>query len=509
MSAHQIESHEAGHAPDATRGDQPSSSRWQAVVTVVAMASWPFLSLVADNLDQPLDLAAVRTWWLVTLGVALALLAVVMVVGRRGGTRWVGWTGGVLGVALWLLFSLPLVVGLRGDGEGALSDLAWWGLVAGATMVVAMGLMWFRPVQRFAAIMAVVLAVTAGSQVVLGGIAAEAAPDEAGTPAIEGGGFAITPNVWFIALDGLASNDFMRARTDYDPTAFDQAMEADGFAIQDEATSNYPFTNLSIGSTLMMEYGFEGVDEPNAGPFFAQLQGANTTVELMRANGYAYAHTYPGLWSGSKCSGVEDLCIGDSGSLTDTETAMAAMTPLGELLTNRSRQADVAIANDPSHVVPQVIAADLPDPSFNFVHVLNPHAPLLRDADCGIREVELKFSAWGEGPEYAGAVACLHEQLETAVDQILAVDDDPVIVVQSDHGPRLGIDWSQPGGVFLDDDMYFSIFSAIRLPQACDDIAIPDDLTPVNTFRIVRGCLEQAPVDLLENRRFPIQAERG
>lgn len=482
-----------------------SGRRWPAVVTVVAMASWPFLSLVANNLDQPLELSAVRTWWLVTLGASLALLGLAMVVGRRVGA----WAGGVLGIFLWLLFSLPLVLRFRDAAGGDLSDLAWWALVAGAVMVATMGLMWFEPMQRFTAIMAVALAVSAGAQVGLGGLAAEALATDDTTAPTAAGNFAITPNVWFIALDGLASNDFMRERTDYDPTAFEQALAADGFAIQREATSNYPFTNLSIGSTLMMDYGFEGVDEPNAGPFFEQLQGDNTTVEVMRANGYAYAHTYPGLWTGSKCSGREDLCVGDDGSLTDTETAMAAMTPLGQFMTSRSRQEDVAIANDPSHVVAQVLAADLPDPSFDFVHVLNPHAPLLRDADCGIREVELVFSAWGDGPEYAGAVECLHRQLEAAVDQILAVDDDPVIVIQSDHGPRLGIDWTQPGGVFLDDDMYFSIFSAIRLPAACDDIAIPDDLTPVNTFRIVRGCLEQAPVDLLDNRRFPIQAERG
>ncbi len=479
--------------------------RWVAVVTVVAMASWPFLSLVGDNLDQPLDMAVVRLWWLATLGGALVLLGLAMVIGRRVGA----WAGGVLGVVLWLLFSLPMVLSLRDAIGSEMADAAWWAVVAGPVVVVAMAVMWKVPVQRFVAIMAVALAGMAGIPVVTAAMAADP-PAEAGDEvATATATFTSTPNVWFIVLDGLGSNDFMRERAGYDPVAFEEALTADGFEIQHDATSNYPFTNLSISSTLMMDYGFtDGVDEPPAGPFFERLQGDNLTVDLMRANGYSYAHTYPGLWTGSKCSGVEDLCIGDTGSITDTETALATMSPLGELLTTRSQHEDVAISNDPAHVAAQVIAADLADPQFTLLHVLNPHPPLLRDADCGVREVEFTFSAWGEGEEYGDAVECLHDQLERAVDLILADDPDAVIIIQGDHGPRLGIDWTQPGGVFLEDDMYFSIFSAMRLPQDCD-VEIPTDLTPVNDFRLVRACLEDGDPQLLPNRRFPIQAERG
>lgn len=85
-------------------------------------------------------------------------------------------------------------------------------------------------------------------------------------------------------------------------------------------------------------------------------------------------------------------------------------------------------------------------------------------------------------------------------------DEDPLIVFQADHGPRLGIDWDEPDGVVLNDEMHFSIYSAIRLP-ACRDIPIPDDLTSVNTLRIARSCVEGRPVELLPNRRFVIQAD--
>ncbi|HKJ54412.1 MAG TPA: sulfatase-like hydrolase/transferase [Nitriliruptoraceae bacterium] len=492
----------AGDSSDGTDG----ARRWVAVVTVVAMASWPFLSLMADNLDQPLDMAVVRTWWLATLAGALVVLGIAMAFGRRVGA----WAGGVLGVVLWLVFSLPTVLSLRDAIGSQVDDVVWWAMVAAPIVVVATWLMRKVPMQRFVAIMAVALAGMAAVPVAADALDADAATDDVGDaqPAAQAS-FTTTPDVWLIELDGLGSNDFMRERTGYDPAAFEQFLADNGFDVQAEATSNYPFTNLSIASTLMMDYLFtDGVDEPPAGPFFERLQGDNLTVETMRANGYSYAHTYPGLWTGSKCSGVEDLCIGDTGSITDTETALATMSPLGELLTSRSQHEDVAISNDPAHVAAQVIAADLPDPQFTFLHVLNPHPPLLRGADCGIREVDFTFSAWGEGEEYGDAVECLHAQLQDAVDQILADDPDAVIIIQGDHGPRLGIDWTQPGGVFLDDDMHFSILSAMRLPAGCD-VEAPDDMTPVNTFRIVTACLEGTEPDLLPNERFPIQAERG
>lgn len=479
---------------------------WWALAGVLAISVWPYLRLVAANLDQSLDLVAIAVWLAVTASAGVLVTLGAFAAGSRfGGPIAAAWT-----VLVWALFSHPLM-GSLARGVGWAGD-AGAGIAAATVVVVGLALVaaQLEAVRRFVAVVALVLAGATLAQLVAGGLerparaATEVPPPGAAT-------FTTRPDIWFIALDGLASNAFMAERTGYDAGAFADALEARGFDLQGDATSNYPFTMLSIASTLEMTYLYEGIDEPAGNDYYPRMGGDNALVDLLRANGYAYAHNYPGLYGGSRCVGAEDLCLGGDGSLTETEIALAATVPFGDWLTSRSRHEDIAIANDPAHVVERIRAAELPRPLFAFIHLLNPHAPLLRDADCEVREgIPLEFSHWGDGPEYADAVRCLHDQLVRAVDAILEEDPEALVVIQSDHGPRLGVDWAgNPDGILFDEDMHFSILSAMRLPDDCDDLAIPDDLTPVNTFRLVRACLEGTEPDLLPDRRFPIHAVRG
>lgn len=184
---------------------------------------------------------------------------------------------------------------------------------------------------------------------------------------------------------------------------------------------------------------------------------------------------------------------------------MLSATPLIDLFVDEDTHASIATTNDPLHVTDVMLSSAPARPYYAQMHLLNPHPPYLRDAGCAVRDVPLELSAWGDGPDYRAAVTCLFGQLEAAVDRILEVDDDPVIIIQGDHGPRLGLEGPTSGRVLLDDEMYFSAFSAIRLPEPCVELEVPDDLTIVNTFRIVFACLEDRSPTLLPDRIFPIE----
>ena len=197
---------------------------------------------------------------------------------------------------------------------------------------------------------------------------------------------------------------------------------------------------------------------------------------------YRYAHAYPGFFRSSRCSGREDLCFGNHGSLGETERALLSSTPLIDVLvdeeTNGASRRPTTRCTSP---------------------------PYLRSAGCAVRDVPLALSAWGDGPEYQAALTCLFDRMEAAGNRILEVDEDPVIIIQGDHGPRLGVGPGISDRVLLDDEMYFSAFSAIRLPEPCAEVEVPDDLTIVNTFRIVFACLEDRSPTLLPDRIFPIE----
>lgn len=490
---------------------------WPLALSVVAVAALPGLGLLAANLGEPVQLGTVAAWFAITAALGLVMVSMARLRGPATARR-----AAVVVVALLVLaFRFPATTALNDTLNEALDerwgwllpDTAWWVIVA--VVVAAMG--WWlarrHGVQVFVAILGPALLLQPVVQLVLATAASPAMADDAEPDLHDGMGedlptLARTPNVYFFVLDGHAGPDFLRERTGFDPDPFLAALRTDGFRVSEHATSNYPFTNLSVSSTLEMDYGYEGREEPFPDPFFDRLQGDNRTADIFLANDYAYLHTWPGLWSGSRCSGREDWCLGGNGPVDDTTVALASMTPLLDVVVDDSSAAAVATANDPLWVTRRILANQPEDrPTWNFIHLLNPHPPLLRDADCGVRDVDMELSAWGDGPEYGDAVACLDRRLQQSIEEILAVDPDPVIVIQGDHGPRLGIDYDTDGGVTLDDDMYFSILSAIRLPQACDDVEVPDDLTSVNTFRIVFACLEDRPLDLLEDRRFPIHRD--
>lgn len=135
------------------------------------------------------------------------------------------------------------------------------------------------------------------------------------------------------------------------------------------------------------------------------------------------------------------------------------------------------------------------DPVFLFAHLLSPHPPFTREADCSLRTgFSYNEASWGNPDGYAGQVTCLNQQLLAAMDRILAEDPDPVIIIQSDHGTQFAYEPEQR----------LPILSAVRLPRACRG-AVPDDLTPVNTFRIVLNCLTSSDLDLLPNRHFWVE----
>ena len=476
---------------------------WPAVVTVVALGSLPYLNLLAANVGESVQLGTVALWWVTTVGVGLAVVGVASRFGRRPAR----WAGALTGVALYLVFNYPAITGLRESLGVPMSPVWWWALLAVLVMAVAVPITATAVGQRFVAILAPLLLLSPIVQLVT------ADPVEEG-PAVAATAEDLPelvhrPNVYWFVLDGFAGPPFLREEVGVDPDPFLAHLRDHGFDVQEQARANYPLTHLSVPSTLAMEYLYEGVEEPTAGPFFEALRGDNRTVDTFLANDYRYVHAYPGLWTGSRCGGREHVCIGDHGLLTDTEWALASATPLIEVVGGDETDHDIARGTNPVQVIDRVLQAAPASPYYAFVHLINPHPPFLRDADCEVRDVSLSLSEWGSGPEYGEAATCLMRQLAEAVDRILAVDDDPVIVIQGDHGPRLGLDGSTTGRVPLEGEMFSSAFSAIRLPQECQDRDVPDDLTLVNTWRVVFACLADRPPDLLPDRIFPIVRDYG
>lgn len=474
---------------------------WPPLLAVASMATLPYLDFVVGNHDQGLDVTTVIAWWLVTLGVSIAVLLGL----GRGEPRRTTRVATVVAPVLWWLFHFPLA---RELGPGA-PRWVWSGIAVFLVALLVLGSR-VRLVRLQVAVIAPILLLATAVQLLPLAANPSALADDGGTwgvPASGGAGnLQDGPNVWVFVADGYTSPDAVEALTGRQVDDFVAGLEDRGFVVADEARANYPVTHVSLASMLEMSYPVDEHDQVRSRePFYDRLRGDNATVDAFRSSGYAYVHAQAGGWEGSACSGREDLCIAPPSVASETSLGLAAMTPVGELLAPPGYH-NVAQYSDPGVVVDRVQQAAPAEPYFVFSHLLGTHPPFLRHADCGFRRgVEIaELGDPGVPDGYGDAVACANRQFTAAVDRILERDPDAVVVIQGDHGAHLqaraydAAPWP--------DDRY-QVLSALRVPSGCRN-QVPEDLAIVNVMRVVLACLEGTPADLLDHRSYHVGYRR-
>jgi hypothetical protein len=112
-----------------------------------------------------------------------------------------------------------------------------------------------------------------------------------------------------------------------------------------------------------------------------------------------------------------------------------------------------------------------------------------------MREAYIK--AYGEQARYVAArtVKCIETILRRNN------GNPPIIIVEGDHGGRVGLDW---GDLERGDPRdFFCILNAYYLPGVRDEGLYPG-ISPVNTFRVVFNDYFGAGYPLLEDRNFVV-----
>jgi hypothetical protein len=463
---------------------------WDGFAGIAAAAALPFLTFVADNPAEPLPLRWLGIYWLVIVGV---IGGVVAVIGSRRGAA-------IAAVSLYLFFSFSVVETLEAKSrfEGVLgidgSLIILVGLLLGTAFLTR-----FRWTHAFISIAALLFLIPPALQIAFSSPLEPAAPPLSVADALD-----LTPesrpNIWWFVLDGYGRGDVLRAEyPGADVDTFEDALQARGFHIADQAVANYSHTYLSIAATLQMDLLVkEGDDIENREPFYSALQGDNRVVSTLRHWGYSYAHAPANGWEGSECSGLEDACVNAS-LLSEADVAVISMTPLKLLQRGTWSAATQSYRTNPVEVVKSVEAYALPQPLFVFAHMLTPHPPYVRTAECAPQSSD---GSWGTREDYAASVTCLNRLMIEAIDRILEADPDALILVQGDHGPPHEIkmgdgdphDWSA-----RDIRRRLGVMSASRLPNDC---AMPADIHLVNTFRSVFDCLSEESVEPLAARNW-------
>jgi hypothetical protein len=331
------------------------------------------------------------------------------------------------------------------------------------------------------------------------------------------------PDIYYIILDAYAGEELLRQLHDFDNSAFTSALEERGFVVTPQGKSNYLRTLHSLSSSLNMQYldnvsstmedsslwwPLQRIFAQNEIRTFLESQGYHTIVIASGwdftsiSDAETYLKPYPIM-----LNKFEEVFIGNTNlSLLGFLSRAGVSFPSHDVHRQTVRYAFEQLKKTP----------ELDSPKFTFVHIISPHPPFVFDRDgneitpnypftlADNRELIRPPAAYQRA--YLEQLQFVNRQVLEAVDSILAQSSTPpVILIQGDHGPGIFLDaQSSSPPCFAE---RFSILNAYHLPGV-DPAAIPPDITPVNTFRLIFNHYFSTDLALLPNHQYfsPVEA---
>lgn len=322
------------------------------------------------------------------------------------------------------------------------------------------------------------------------------------------------PNIYYVVVDAYGRHDVLEEIYHHDNSEFLDFLEREGFFIAVSSRANYAQTELSLSSSLNLNYlddvaAAMGPESDDHLPLRDLIQDS-TVVRFLTEQGY----TIVGLPSGyGPTTLTNSVSTVDSGRRwNDLEIRLLCSTPIPWLTVRGGILNPYAVHRQKILNSFDLLAAtaELPSPRFVFAHILAPHGPFVFDEQG--REVEpqeqyhlrdgpqdpryrLSTAEYREG--YIGQLVFVSDQIESVVKEILSSASAPtILILQSDHGPESLVDWNNPTNSYFKER--FAILNAYRLPPDVS-IGLYDEITPVNTFRLIFNYYFGTDLPLLED----------
>lgn len=325
------------------------------------------------------------------------------------------------------------------------------------------------------------------------------------------------PDIYYIILDGYGRQDVLTKYFDYDNSEFVEFLSDKGFYVADNSQSNYMMTHLSLSSSLNFEY-LNDLEErfgnsANRGPYSYMIEN-NRLVDTLSTRGYQFVN----IESAVMFMRFKEANI----YLSPSETWLNELELL--LLTTSAADAfieeyfpEISLINYDTHRQTLEFQFDALAESTHiegkkivFTHILAPHPPFVFDADGNPINPDRPYFAgdanafFGDDQEYAreyaGEIAYINKSLEKTITSIMEQSKTlPVIIIQSDHGSGLHTSFVNIEETCFDER--FSILNAYYFPDG-DYSGLTEDITPVNSFRVIMNKYFGSGLEMLENRYY-------
>jgi uncharacterized protein YxeA len=296
------------------------------------------------------------------------------------------------------------------------------------------------------------------------------------------------PDVYYIILDGYAGEKTLQQfYADKNPELY-QFLRGKGFYVADSSRANYPYTAVSLSSSLNMGY----LDSPIQGTNPFELVRNNSVDYVFKKANYRVVNIESGFAVTENLSGV-DKTIGTN-ALNEFENRLLELTIL-RLDDVLGFSHYVRLKNEFKQLKDFLKEQG---PKFSFIHIVSPHPPYVVDSS-GKRKVRTSVSdmAWEPRSNYLQQLKFVSKQIMDFIELLMAnAERHPIIIIQSDHGPF--IQDKNPLNVY---EARSRILNAYYAPDSIKKNLYPG-ITPVNSFRIIFSQLLGGNYPLLPDRPF-------
>lgn len=323
------------------------------------------------------------------------------------------------------------------------------------------------------------------------------------------------PDIYYIILDMYARGDVIAQDFDYNNRAFLDALKQAGFYVAECSRSNYGETELSLASSLNLNYLDQFARDYTPGssgerqlPALIKHSALRAKLEAIGYRTVAFETGY--YWSQwmdadvylaptqsnqvlSQFRPFETLFIKTTAAVlwvdARAKTAQAEMGSVDFPFADHIRREQFLLDKLPS-------LSSLSGPKLVFAHILIPHHPQIFTAS-GEIQTDLNYYSNGDRPVndeyfkkgYRGQVEFISKRILDIVKSIQAQSKTPpVIILQGDHGVK--------------PPTRHAILNAYYLPGGED--ALYPTISPVNSFRVALNTLFQANLPLLPDRSFDL-----
>jgi hypothetical protein len=340
-----------------------------------------------------------------------------------------------------------------------------------------------------------------------------------GNGALVGNG-SLGPDIYYIILDEYASESTLKD-FGYDNHDFLEFLRNKGFYVANSSQCNHGADNrlkastvLSLASSLNMNY-LNNLDEMNTtiqkgklAPY--KLIQDNRVMRFLKSKGYTTINI-GSSWGPTAFNNYADINFvpfilfgsPDQNEFIHVYMKTTMLRPFGNILLNHSFY-------DPQRVLYAFSKlennSEIGHPKFVFAHIVSPHPPYIFDRNGEFISINAKSYDYRSAMRepYINQLIFINKKLINLVNKLIDEPDNypKIIIIQSDHGLEFQENKSYENRSHQKMFKHgMTILNAYYFPNN-DYKNLYDNITPVNTFRIVFNSYFNTSFELLNDTNY-------